>query len=157
MSKRRPSAKKKAKDAATVLDKVTKKKWKLQQKKPLDVSLREHIGKVIDNTSIMDLAKLATVIGITPIVKTIIDTSEDLRSELDYFISGGILTGKKWAEFREQKIEGFFPDWADWVFSFAIAYLIVENFGSIMHAAGNIVSSVKNLVSGLLIGSPMIA
>jgi hypothetical protein len=157
MSKRRPSAKKKANDAKTVLRKVTKEKWRLQKLKPLEVSLREHLGKMLDNTSIMDLAKLATIIGITPIIKTIIDTSEDLRSELDYFISGGILTGKKWAEFREQKIEGFFPDWADWVFSFAIAYLIVENFGSIMHATGDILSSVKNMVTGLLIGSPMIA
>jgi len=149
--------KQKIKEEKKLLRAKTKEGWRLQKLKPLEVSLREHIGKILDNTSVMDLAKLATVIGITPIVKTIIDTSEDLRSELDYFISGGILTGKKWAEFREQKIEGFFPDWADWVFSFAIAYLIVENFGSIMHATGDILSSVKNMVTGLLIGSPMIA
>ena len=149
--------KQKIKEEKKLLRAKTKEGWRLQKLKPLEVSLREHIGKIPDNTSVMDLAKLATVIGITPIVKTIIDTSEDLRSELDYFISGGILTGKKWAEFREQKIEGFFPDWADWVFSFAIAYLIVENFGSIMHATGDILSSVKNMVTGLLIGSPMIA
>jgi len=145
--------KQKIKEEKKLLRAKTKEGWRLQKQKPLEVSIREALGKLVQNTSLHDVSKLVTIIALTPIVKTIIDTSEELRTQAEYFLSGGILTGKKWEEFREDKLGWLGPDWQIWLLSFALAFLIVEHFGDIMHAAGNIFSSLKMLVTGLMVGA----
>jgi len=100
----------------------------------------------------------------TILVKKLIDTTEELKVAVQqpFFVVGDKKGTYAWKgpftyELIPEKMvsafkEGFFPDWIDWLIAFALAYIIVEHFGQIMQAAGNITSSLKGILSGLLIG-----
>jgi hypothetical protein len=134
----------------------------MEKKKPLEVSLREHIGKLIDNS---DPLEIGAVIGLTIIVKLTIDKTEEIRGWLA--TTGGLYTefetiiGKQtlltWLgnalglkPVETEKYEGMFPDWADWIISFAIAYIIVRHggaiFGLLKGGAGNLITVIKSLI-----------
>jgi hypothetical protein len=149
-------------------------KWKKTQK-GMEYSVREHIGKFIDRLTLNDVAELMATIALTPVVKKVIDESEQLRglffgvikqatsptaattktqweisTELKLFRWFKAYTGTVGKEMAEY--EGLFPDWMDWIISFGLAYLIVHNFGALIHAAGETVKSIKNILEWLVAG-----
>jgi hypothetical protein len=163
---RRLSAKQEAKRLQKKIETELKTKWKLAKKKPLWVSLRKHIGMILDNAKPHEIAKLVAILGMTIIVKQVIDSSETLMGELDLIKRGKAMApglpgfgfglalslGYKIHGVPTPEYEGLFPDWMDWLISFTLAYIIVENFGEIMHAAGNVTSSIKTILLGLMAG-----
>jgi len=144
-------------------------KWK-KTHKGMEYSLREHIGKFIDRLTLNDIAELTATIALTPIVKKVIDESERLRGlffgitkkmreeqamppttmeELRYKRFLRIVVGVEYTKYIEE-YEGLFPDWIDWLISFGLAYLIVHNFGPLIHAAGDAVKSIEKILLGLI-------
>jgi hypothetical protein len=142
-------------------------KWK-KTKKGMEYSIREHIGKFIDRLTLNDIAELMATIALTPLVKKAIDETEKLRGlffglmkikreevmppatmeELRYKRFLRIIVGGEYKYI--EKYEGLFPDWMDWLISFGLAYLIVHNFGTLIHAAGDVVKSVQTILLGLV-------
>lgn len=171
---RGPSLKTELKKLKKRLETEFKTKVGLYKKHP-EVWIGDRIADIAKQTGVKDVAKIIAIVGMTILVKKTIDTSEELRghmilvkqivkaapfgSVLEYFpflqlitpISTVVTAGIPKPE-EMPKYEGMFPDWMDWLISFTLAYIIVEHFGSIMHATGNILSSVKGLVTGLLLG-----
>jgi hypothetical protein len=109
--------------------------------------------------------ELIAVIGMTFLVKHLIDASEDLRHKLDTLggLYGEFLTpiGKTkmltvlgralgYTEVTPAQFEGMFPDWMDWLISFTIAYIIVKHGGQILGLASNAMGALQNL--SLIIG-----
>lgn len=140
-------------------------RWK-NTKKGFLASLRAHIGRIIDNSDLHDVCELIAVLSLTPVVKYVIDTSEDIRAKIQAIISApeeiqlkrlfgfGLptweLIPKQITKIVEAKSEGLFPDWMDWIIAFGFSYLIVHNFGAIVHAAGDIVKSIRTIIGSLL-------
>jgi len=130
-------------------------------KKYPQVWFGDRIADMAKNIGITDIAKIAAIVGMTIIVKKVIETSEELSEEVQIIsrgapfgvmgIVGSFIFEAVSPQFKAQKIE-VGPDWLVWVVSFCLAYIIVEHFGSIMHATGNILTSVKGLMSALLVG-----
>jgi len=157
---RGPSVKTELKKLKKKLETEAKVKWKLVQKKPFFVSMRQRLEKVIDNAKPDEIAKFVAIMGMTIMVKKVIDTTEELREQVKELIIVGPQFFPAYKVAQElglaaptpKPAEGFFPEWADWLISFTLAYIIVEHFGQIMQATGNILSSVKTLVTGLLMG-----
>lgn len=65
----------KLKEAKKFLEIREKTRWKLTLKKPLAVSAREHIGKMLDNTSLTEVIDIVTALGLTFSVLTIAKTT----------------------------------------------------------------------------------
>ncbi|MCJ7560118.1 hypothetical protein MUO79_05815 [Candidatus Bathyarchaeota archaeon] len=117
---------------------------KTEAKKPLKVSLREHLGKLIDR---MDPLKTLAVLALTLSLKTILDSSEELlRAWNQTWLTAKIDNPKKVIlhlseEYIRQlelgeatKVQFPFLDTniteieaAEWLICFAVAYLIVEH------------------------------
>jgi hypothetical protein len=57
-----------------------------ERKKPLDVSLREHIGKVIDNTNITDIVEVIAAVGLTPVIYNVILSEQKLFDQVKLII-----------------------------------------------------------------------
>jgi len=178
MSKRRPSAKTEIKRQR----KFQKAAWKLKLKKPLELSLREHLGKIIDNTEVPQWLEIVAITGMTIIVKNVIEASEDLlvktieigtgltKIPLDLLynllpaqIKGMIgIEGlrkplEKVPELYEKTLDTWQIEIAEWLIAFTLAFLIVHNFGEIMKATGDILTSITGLVRGMLIGGVLVA
>jgi len=136
-----------------------------QRKKHLLDSLKEHIGKAIDKA---DLPKMGAVIGMTVIIKQIIEASEELM-KATLKMAGGAQFALLFPFARDmavQQLTGAFAtaeefgkasdipevEVMQWLVSYTLAYLLVDNFGDIMQATGNALGSIKNMVSGLLLG-----
>jgi hypothetical protein len=134
-------------------------------KKGFIKSLRDHIGKWIDNTNPLELVAVG---GMTFLVKYLIDTSEDLRGKLNTLggLYGEFLTpiGKTkmltvlgralgYTEVTPAQFEGMFPDWMDWLISFTIAYVIIKHGGQIFGLASNALGAIQNLsvIIGMLL------
>lgn len=52
---------------------------------------------------------------------------------------------------KAEGFEGMFPDWADWLIAFTIAYILVENAGAIIMALGDAATSLTKVV-GFIVG-----
>jgi len=139
-------------------------KLKLYKKHP-EVWIGDRVKDIAKQTGMTDIAKLGAVVGMTFVMKSIIDTTEDIRESTDMIIRYGPVGGPIFGVLRgifpdmfpslgmtpEQK-EGFFPDWMDWIIAFTLAYIVVEHFGAIMQGAGDILSSMTGLARSMLVG-----
>jgi len=158
---RGPSLKTELKKLKKRIETTFKTKLKLYKKHP-EVWIGDRLADIAKQTGVKDVAKIIAIVGMTIVVKKTIDTSEELRDAIKPFIVfGQRLPGTKWrwkGPFQyelvgeAEKFEGMFPDWADWLISFSLAYILVEHFGEIMRGAGNITASIHSLLSALLLG-----
>lgn len=95
--------------------------WKDEKKKPWDVSLKEHLGKMIDR---VDPLQLAAIVGTAYIIKFGIDWSKYALMHAVTIISSLDplnLTGLK--QLGPLKLED--NEIIEWVLSFSIAYMVV--------------------------------
>jgi hypothetical protein len=125
-------------------------------------SIRDHIGKWIDNLNPLELA---ATIGLTIIIKTLIDKSEEIRgwlettgglyAEFETFLGRqtllkpiGQALGLK--EIEKGSFEGVFPDWMDWLIAFTLAYIIIKHGGQLLgfmkEGSANLLLIVKALL-----------
>jgi len=160
--------KQKIKEEKKLLRAKTKEGWRLQKNKPLEVSLREHVGTILDNTALWDIAKFMSWVSMTILVKSVIDTTQELVDHLNtmqnkmpeaYQQFPALV--KKWEWEKETTKPSLVSHIAsflgsinsfEWFISMVIAYLIIEHFGMVMQGVGNIFASVKSLVTGFIIG-----
>jgi len=123
----------------------------------LQTSLRNHVGKLIDK---IDPMELISVIGMTVIIKTGIEWTEEILTQANAFYNVFWIV----APFKEilpspyqqpspeppQDMDSPIVEALEWVISFMCAYLIVHNFGQIVVGVSNITSSVLSMAKGLL-------
>lgn len=157
---------------------VAKLKGSLRFKKTLkgiELSAREHIGKLIDK---LEPLELVACLGLTLIVKKVIDESEVLRGKLKqiakpaygiYFVPPEdyvgppqvgtpsarpsyrvFYPGPRKTEEAAEAYEGLFPDWADWLISFAIAYCIIKHGGQLLGLMKEGMGTMTSVVGALL-------
>ena len=133
-----PKRKKKAKrlevEAAAVARGTEIGKAQAHRKKSLIESAKEHIGRMIDNTSLLDVAAVATG---TILIHGIIITSPELQQRAATLIPIGLLgaAGIPWTMGLEQlrawgvfgRAEPLKDDWPYWIAAFFIAFLLVKN------------------------------
>jgi len=134
------------------------KKW---YKKNPQAWLNERFSSLVSNTSLMDMAKLAAILGMTLIVKNILDSTEELREKLVAIMGqpltylraiGPMMIPVPFAPSLEAaQLEAKIPEVLDWVIAFCLAWLIVDNFGDIMRTVGDVTVGVKGILTGLLI------
>jgi hypothetical protein len=135
------------------------------KKKPLEESIKEHIGHWID--SINPLETVA-VLGTTVLVKRAIDLSEDLTARIVsasqnpkawYLAFVGMsplaplwtsqFLGKEAPEVK-QALSSPTAELVEWLMAFSIAYIIVHNAGSIITALGSGAKGLGEMVGFLL-------
>lgn len=94
------------------------------------------------------------IIGTTVLVKMTIDKSEELRGKLkglrlEHFPMIFSLTEPIWEQLKqkEKNYEGYFPDWTDWLISFAIAYVIVKHGGALFTALGSGMQGLTSIIT----------
>jgi len=161
---RRLSLKQELKRLKKNIEAKFKTKLKLYKKHP-EVWIGDRLADMAKQTGVTDVAKIIAIVGMTIIVKNTINQYEDLREGIKPLVvigaAGKPPKGQKWrwkGPFQYElvgeavKFEGMFPDWADWLVAFALAYVLVEHFGSIMRGAGNITASIYSLLSALILG-----
>ena len=120
--------------------------------------VEKHINKI---------PKGIAILGMTYIIKHLIDTSEELRGKVNLIVKattqplgGASLMIELWGSISKGelpfiqeavgKTEGIFPDWADWLIAFTLAYIIVEYGGQIALGIGSTVKSLSGIVGFLL-------
>jgi len=157
----------KVKETKKLMETQAKTRWKLVKKKPLDVSLREHIGKIIDNTKLTDVAELVAVLGLTPIVKMTIEETETLMAKFKRMIESGAWL--KWSllmpltpylgfaietlvtppDVEMEKIMDL-PEVEifEWILSFAIAFCIVKWGGYLIGQIGDLTKVIGVMLGG---------
>lgn len=109
------------------------------------------------------IPKGIAILGMTYIIKNLIDTSEELRAKLPkvkirFRVGPAFPTEFKPAwplslltdEEEYEDFEGMFPDWADWLVAFTLAYMIVEHGGQIALGLGEAVKGLTGIVGFLL-------
>lgn len=117
------------------------------------VWLRNHLGKMLEN---IDPLELTAILGITVLVKGVIDKSEEIRSKIHPFVTfGEIPEGYKavfsgipfWYDLVKEgeKYEGLLPDSMDWLVAFAVAFVIMRHGSTLIGAGGSII----NVIIGL--------
>jgi hypothetical protein len=133
-----------AKATVTATEKA---KQKMLEGKPLSLSIREHIGKIIDR---IDPIEVVATIGVTLILS-------DTKAWVDHLIAtytgtefwSGILSKVQPQQYTFPPSKyGMRPQ--DWLITFSIAYLIVHNFGLIVQTTGKIASDVLGMAKALL-------
>ena len=137
----------------------------MQRKKPLDVSIKEHIGKILDNTKLSDIAEVAAAIGLTPIVKNLIETTASLASKakslfqaeaafqmlpftyfgIDPFSLFGV-PGQEKPKKTDITLELF-----TWLMAFSIAYILVRHAGQLIGLLEKGLTSIVPLLMGVAI------
>ena len=111
------------------------------------------------------IPKGIAIIGMTYIIKRLIDTTEELKekalkfqlkysplTQIPYLIQltgavVGVDVPQQIIDVTKIKYEGMFPDWADWLIAFTLAYIIVEHGGQIILGLGEGVKGLIALVS----------
>lgn len=108
-----------------------KTKWKLKKKKPLEVSFREHIGKMIDR---VDPLEVVAILGTTYLVHNFVSLHAELQDAIrnackppvDLWAILGVSELKGEIEEQLKKIEPMI-EVTNWLTCFALAYIIVKN------------------------------
>ena len=134
-----PKRKKKAKrleiEAAAVSRGTEIGKAQAHKKKSLVESAKEHLGRMIDNTSLLDVAAVAAG---TLFIHGIIINSPDLQSKALKLVPIGVLGlagvpyTMAWEYFFPGKAEPLKDDWPYWIAAFFIAFLLVKNGGQLL-------------------------
>lgn len=126
---------------------------KTELKKPLALSVREHLGKVIDR---IDMIELAAIVGTTYLIKTTIYADTSLVGKIKglaklpfselyggsfapFLESIDMILPKEWTTASE-------PDVKEWLICFVIAFMIVRHGSELL----NVFKNVSGIVSGFL-------
>lgn len=132
------------------------------RKKTLEESAKAHIGKIIDNTKITDIADIVAAIGLTPFVKKIVDTIPDAVNiwtrSVGYVaafeaLPVSMLTG--WFPFGqpqstvEKSKDGLDTNVLGWITSFSIAYIIVRHAGQLFGLLEKGLASIVPMLLGV--------
>jgi len=105
------------------------------RKKSIIESMKEHVGRMIDNTSLLDVAAVATG---TILIHGLILASPELKNKAQTYIPIGILGAAGipytmvWQEFFPGKAEPLKDDWPYWIAAFFIAFILVRNGAQII-------------------------
>lgn len=135
--------------------------WK-KTKKGMYRELLNHFGKAVDR---IDPMETVATIGLTILIKQLIDTSEDIRGQIksigglygEYYLFGqrgtwlrivANVIGLKEAD--AEKYEGFFPDYMDWLIAFTLAYIIIRHGGSLFGLMKEGMGTLKIVIMALL-------
>lgn len=145
------------------LVRLTKAKWKLAQKKPIELSIREHIGKFLDNIKMDDVGFIVAWIGVAFILAQSIEFLDKLMKDLPRLqlelAEKAIMLAPFMGKAREaiKAAKAYLPEpeqrnitIEEWLVIFAVAYLIVKHFGAIMQTVGDISHGVTKLGLSLL-------
>lgn len=152
---------------------LTKAGIKAQQEaegaKDWKVSLREHIGKMIDR---VDPLEVGAVLGFTGVIHYIIVTNKELVTATLAIVKGtveGITTAPWWswllspfpfplgnilkksAESKEQLGEITQDEFFVWLISFCLAFILIRHAGAIIQGLGEGFQGLTNLVKMFLI------
>ena len=133
----------------------------LKNKKHLFVSIKNHIGKMIDKIEPMELI---AVLGATYLIKTGIEWTEEILAGAAEFANIVVKATQKYrfvdgaiqvilepegipelAEIR-QALDSAPVEIVEWLLSFMVAYMVVHNFAAIVNAGGSILSLAKTLI-----------
>lgn len=110
-------------------------KAQAHRKKGYIQSFKDHIGRMIDNISLLDVAAVATG---TVLIHGLILASPELKNKAQTFIPIGILGAAGipytmvWQEFFPGKAEPLKDDWPYWIAAFFIAFILVKNGAQIL-------------------------
>lgn len=126
---------------------LKKAEWKLAQKKPIELSIREHIGKFIDNVKTDDVAFLVAWVGVALILRGSLDFMTKLKKAMLLVVPAWLEIAKSLILRREPRIlelvkaeieEDKGVSIQEWIIIFAVSYIIVKHFGAIMQTVGSI-------------------
>lgn len=127
-------------------------------------SLREHMGKFIDSAKIGDVTKLVAILGMTVLVKNVIDSTPELVDKAKELVVPGYALallfpftalpflpalGAAAAAPPKEQLE--IPEHLEWLISFTLAYIIVTHFGDLVQGMGNVVSGIKGILTSMLL------
>lgn len=133
----------------------------LRNKKHFLVSLKNHIGKMVDR---VDPLKLASVLVLTVVIKTGIEWAEEaitaIRAEnvfktmyrVGMGVLGLLLPESPSPEEIRKAFDTPIVEVFEWGISFAVAYIIVEHGAELVAAGGNILGVAKGLLGGFVGG-----
>jgi hypothetical protein len=114
--------------------------WNKEKKKPLEVSLKEHFGKMIDR---VDPLQVAAVAGTAYVIKFGIDWTQYQLANVGPIISiltpSGFITGKVPLKISDNEV-------LEWVLSFSIAYMVVVHG---LDIAGGLIPLASKFLSGI--------
>lgn len=149
----------KAREKGKLQAQIESKSKVFKYKKHTYIWLREQVEKNLHR-----IPEGVAILGMTVLVKHAIDASEELRGiladfprDLAYAIGDilfkifNIQKEEKPPSQDREKYEGFFPDWADWLIAFSIAYIIVKHGGQIALGLGDAVSGLTGMVKFLMV------
>lgn len=124
-----------------------------ERKRERDLWLRSVADKLIDK---IDAQETIAITGLTIIIKQGMDWAEykaktmeanPVRAFAPLFGLLGIATESLWKSDIQPENESIPEAIQEWILSFAVAYLIVKNFGELVKAG----ASVLNIAKGLLL------
>lgn len=152
----RPAVKKtfklaKAKKLGELSAKIDHENKTFSNKKMLWVSLKNHLGKMLDRT---DPLEMIAVIGATYIIKNGIDWTQGFVEGTGEFILGAVaqigtwLGGTPEEELVKKITETPEGEVIEWVVSFIVAFIIIRHAGALITAGGNILGVAKGLIGG---------
>ena len=134
-----PKKKKKAKclevEAAAVARGTEIGKAQAHKKKGLIESAKEHVGRMIDQCSLLDVAAVAAG---TLVIHGIIINSPELQTKALTLVPIGVLGlagvpyTMVWQQFFPGKAEPLKDDWPYWIAAFFIAFILVRNGAQII-------------------------
>ena len=142
------------------LRKLKKEEWKLALKKPFELSLREHLGKFIDNIKADDVGFFVAWIGVALVLSSADEFVRKVRDYIPIFaapweispwikIGYEATTGQPLIDTGKKEVD-LTTSAKEWIITLAVAYIIVKHFGAIMQTVGDIAKGVKTLGLSLL-------
>jgi len=159
----------KVKEVKALVKAEIKAKQEAEASKDWKVSLREHIGKMIDR---VDPLEVVAVLSLTPLVKSIIidpvngfltklgKFSTEISDEWEYAFSSfaaffdfsysGLEAWMKKQGKEPEKSIGW-PDWMMWIIAFGVAFLIVRYAGLILSAGTQTLTSLVTMFMPLVL------
>lgn len=139
-------------------------RWKSLGKKPFGATLRGGLEKFIESLTVGDVIKVTAWLGLTYIIKPVIDKAEELQEQLKIVRVQRIFLGRPVPDWLPDWLLGIVPasrqeistearkqlessDWVTWLIALVIAGLIILFGGEMLQTMGGIVK-----FAGLLLG-----
>lgn len=129
-------------------------------KKGIMWEVYNHIGKAVDR---IDPLKAIAIVGLTPIVKMILETTYKTTMQTIFSTAPSILSlglwdifggvpwlgiSKETVEAKKEELGEIVPDWAWWIVAFALSYIIVEHGGSLLGLTEKGLSPIVGMLIG---------
>ena len=151
----RPAVKKSYKEAKAAEKGRLQAAAEAHRKKSLEESAKEHIGKIIDNTKVSDIAEIMAAIGLTPMVEQVIKNAPNIASAVHNIFLGELT----WPLAFVFPLNMFLPvqqykkpeeSVFTWLISFSVAYIIVRHAGQLIGLLEKGLTSIVPLLLGVL-------